>query len=345
MGFLAWNTTQLIKKNNMKKTVLSGIQTTGNLHLGNYLGSINNWKTMQDDYNCFFFLADLHAITVDRPRDIVHATTIDTAATYLACGIDPNKSTIFLQSALPEHSELAWILNCITPIGWLKRMTQFKDKAGKNQDNANVGLFTYPLLMAADILLYEADLVPVGDDQKQHLELTRDVAGAINRKFNSDVLKTPEPLIQGVATRVMSLRDGTKKMSKSDDSDASRIHIMDDADSIRSKIRKAKTDSKAEITYEPDSRPEIANLINIFAALGKSSVNQVVDNYTGIGFAKFKEDLAEIIVNEFSTPRSEYLKLMKDVPYLKTILNQGALGARVKAGKTLAMIKKEFGFV
>lgn len=329
----------------MKKTVLSGIQTTGNLHLGNYLGSINNWRPMQDDYDCFFFLADLHSLTVDRPKDIVNSSIIDTAATYLACGIDPNKSTIFLQSHISQHSELAWVLNCVTPIGWLKRMTQFKDKAGKNQDNANTGLFTYPLLMAADILLYNADFVPVGDDQKQHLELTRDVAGVINRKFNAEILKVPEPLIQGVAARVMSLRDGAKKMSKSDDSDASRIHIMDDADSIRAKIRKSKTDSIAEITYDPDNRPEITNLINIYSALSKKSGEQIVDDYTGVGFAKFKEDLAEIIINEFSSARLEYLKLMHDVPFLKSIMHKGAEVARTRASNTLATVKEQFGFV
>ncbi len=329
----------------MKKIVLSGIQTTGNLHLGNYLGSINNWRSMQDNYNCFFFLADLHAITVARSKKELTQNIIDATATYIACGIDPDKSNIFLQSHISEHSELAWILNCVTPIGWLKRMTQFKDKAGKNQDNANTGLFTYPLLMAADILLYDADLVPVGEDQKQHLELTRDVAGVINRQFKTQVLKLPEPLIQGVVTRVMSLRDGTKKMSKSDASEASRIHIMDDADLIRTKIKKSKTDNIPEITYNLHERPEITNLINIFATLSKTSTTQIVDQYAGIGFAKFKEDLAELVIHEFSTIRTQYLKLIQDVPYLKSVLYKGAQIAKNKASITLARVKEEFGFL
>lgn len=329
----------------MKKIVVSGIQTTGNLHLGNYLGSIKNWLQMQDEYNCFFFLADLHAITVFRPADIVRSSIIDTAATYVACGLDPQKSTIFLQSHIMQHAELAWVLNCITPIGWLKRMTQFKDKAGKNQDNANTGLFTYPLLMAADILLYNANLVPVGEDQKQHLELTRDVAGAVNRLVGFELLTIPEPLIQGVATRVMSLRDGTKKMSKTDESDFSRIHIMEEADSIRQKIRKAKTDSVAEITYEKEVRPEVANLINIFAALSSDNEKHIVNRYEKLGFAKFKEDLAELIIEEFAGPRREYLKLLQDERYLKEILYKGAEVARVHANKTLKSVKDSLGLV
>ncbi len=329
----------------MNKTILSGIQTTGNLHLGNYLGSINNWLKLQDEYNCFFFLADLHAITIDRPKNLVKSSIIDTIATYLACGVNPNKANIFLQSDVPEHSEFAWILNCVTPIGWLKRMTQFKDKVGKNQDQANAGLFTYPLLMAADILLYEADLVPVGEDQKQHLELTRDVAALINRKFDFELLKIPEPLIQGVAARVMSLRDGLKKMSKSDESPASRIHIMDDSDAIVTKIKKAKTDSIEYINYEKDNRPEITNLVNIYAAFSNLTVEQVVVNYEGKGFAEFKHNLAEIIIAKFSKPRKEYLKLKEDIPYLRSVLDKGADRAKEKANNTLTKVRQEFGFL
>ena len=327
----------------MRKTALSGVQTTGNLHLGNYLGSISNWLKMQEDYNCFFFLADLHSLTIEQAPQDLKKSTIESAAMYLASGLDPKKSTIFLQSAIKEHCELAWILNCITPIGWLKRMTQFKDKAGKKQDNANTGLFTYPILMAADILLYNADIVPVGDDQKQHLELTRDIAGAINRRFDEEVLIVPEPLIQGTATRVMSLIDGTKKMSKSDESDASRINMTDDADTIMKKIKKAKTDSIAEITYEPENRPEITNLINIFCALSSSTPEQIVESYQGKSFAQFKNDLAETIIAKLQPINNEYNKIITNQDYIQKVLNDGATQARVPAQKTCAKVMDKLG--
>jgi len=326
----------------MKKTALSGVQTTGNLHLGNYLGSISNWLKMQDEYNCFFFLADLHSLTATQNPEQLRQSTIESAAMYLASGLDPKKSTIFLQSHIKEHCELAWMLNCVTPIGWLKRMTQFKDKAGKKQDNANTGLFTYPILMAADILLYNADVVPVGDDQKQHLELTRDIAGAVNRRFNKEILITPEPLIQGSATRVMSLRDGTKKMSKSDESEASRINLTDDADTIMKKLKKAKTDNIAEITYDSD-RPEITNLINIFYAISSNTPEQIINTYEGQGFAKFKNDLAELIISQLQPIQTEYNKIINDQGYIQQTLNDGAIIAREVAQKTCKKITNEFG--
>ena len=326
----------------MKKTALSGVQTTGNLHLGNYLGSISNWLTMQDEYNCFFFLADLHSLTAIQNPEQLRQSTIESAAMYLASGLDPKKSTIFLQSHIKEHCELAWILNCVTPIGWLKRMTQFKDKAGKKQDNANTGLFTYPILMAADILLYNADVVPVGDDQKQHLELTRDIAGAVNRRFNKEILITPEPLIQGSATRVMSLRDGTKKMSKSDESEASRINLTDDADTITKKLKKAKTDNIAEITYD-SGRPEITNLINIFCAISSNTPEQIVNTYEGQGFAKFKNDLAELIISQLQPIQTEYNKIINDQNYINQTLNDGAAKAREIAQQTCKKVMNEFG--
>jgi tryptophanyl-tRNA synthetase len=269
----------------MKKTILSGVQASGSLHLGNYLGAIKNWVKMQEEYNCFFFLADLHAITVDRTSEELRTSIMQTLAIYLAAGLSPDKVTIFAQSMVKEHSELAWILNCVTPLGWLKRMTQFKDKAGKDQDKACLGLFSYPVLMAADILLYQTDIVPVGEDQKQHLELTRDIAGAINRKFNKEVLKVPEPLIGGSATRIMSLRDGRKKMSKSDISDLSRINLKDDADLIYQKIKKAKTDHLTEISYDKENRPEISNLIDIYANLSETNIETITKNYQNKGFA------------------------------------------------------------
>ncbi|MDG1436479.1 MAG: tryptophan--tRNA ligase [Rickettsiaceae bacterium] len=329
----------------MKKTVVSGIQTSGNLHIGNYLGAVSNWLNMQDEYDCYFFLADLHSLTVPMSADDLKKSTFEATATYLASGLDPDKSTIFLQSDVKEHSELAWMLNCITPIGWLKRMTQFKDKAGKEQDHANAGLFTYPVFMAADILLYSADIVPVGDDQKQHLELTRDIAGAVNRRFNKDVLRVPEPLIQGPATRVMSLRDGKKKMSKSDASDASRINLTDTPDVIIKKLKKSKTDTIAEISYDPVNRPEVSNLIKIFSALSAQKEDSIVDQYEGKGFSIFKKDLSDLVISKINPMNIEYQKIIKDEDYLRNTLKKGADKARVTARKTCDLVANEFGIV
>ena len=329
----------------MTKIAVSGVQSTGKLHLGNYLGSIKNWVHMQKDFECYFFLADLHSITIDQDPAELRQNVLNSAATYLACGLDPNKSALFLQSSVKEHCELAWILNCVTPIGWLKRMTQFKDKAGSKQDNANTGLFTYPVLMAADILLYNADVVPVGDDQKQHLELTRDIAGVINRKFQKEIFKAPEPLMQGIATRVMSLKDGTKKMSKSDPSDASRINMTDSAETILTKIRKSKTDSIEKITYDQEHRPEVANLINIFAALSDSSVEIILTNYQNKGFADFKSDLAELIITHLKPINIEYSRIIKDKEYIHNSLKNGAEKARKTASLTCTNILKQFGLL
>jgi tryptophanyl-tRNA synthetase len=329
----------------MKKTILSGVQATGSLHLGNYLGAIVNWVKMQEEYNCFFFLADLHAITVDRTPEELRNSIMQTLAIYIAAGLSPNKVTIFAQSMVKEHSELAWILNCVTPLGWLKRMTQFKDKAGKYQEKACLGLFSYPVLMAADILLYQADIVPVGEDQKQHLELTRDIVGVINRKFNREVLKVPEPLIGGAATRIMSLKDGYKKMSKSDLADFSRINLKDDADLISQKIKKAKTDHLTEISYDKENRPEISNLIDIYASLSEINTEVIIQNYQNKGFAKFKEDLAEIIITKLQPIHNGYLDLMNNQDYLLSVLHNGADKASIRAAKTIKDVKESFGFV
>lgn len=329
----------------MKKIALSGIQTSGTLHIGNYLGSINNWLQMQGEYKCYFFLADLHSITVDQDPANLFESTLHTAAIYLAAGIDPKKSAIFTQSSVPEHAELAWLLNCMTPLGWLKRMTQFKDKAGKKQDIASTGLFTYPVLMASDILLYNADVVPVGDDQKQHIELTRDIAGAVNRKFDKEVLKMPEPMIIGKATRVMSLRDGTKKMSKSEPSAASRIELTDSPDEILQKFKKAKTDSIAEITYDTEERPEVANLINILSAFTDKKPSDIVAEYESKGFAELKTDIAEAIIERIAPLQVEYQKLMNDKAHLVETLKHGGLEARERASKTYLEVKKCFGFL
>lgn len=328
----------------MKKIALSGCQVTGILHLGNYLGSIINWLKIQDEYNCFFFLADLHSITIDRLPSELNSSILQTTAIYLASGLSPDKTVIFAQSMVKEHAELAWILNCVTPLGWLKRMTQFKDKAGKDQEKACLGLFSYPVLMAADILLYQADIVPVGEDQKQHLELTRDVAAVINRKFDQEILKIPEPLIQSGA-RIMSLKDGRKKMSKSDQSDFSRININDHADQIRQKIRKAKTDHLAEISYDRLARPEISNLIDIYANLSGDSIDSIILRYQYTGFNKFKDDLADIIISTLERINSKYNDLMNNQDYLIKILQNGADKARIPAEKTLVEIKRKFGFV
>lgn len=328
----------------MKRIAVSGIQTSGNLHIGNYLGSIQHWLKMQDDYKCFFFLADLHSLTSSITPHYLKKSTLEILAIYLASGLDPEKSTIFIQSSVQEHAALAWIFNCTVPLGWLNRMTQFKDKA-KNQDKANTGLLTYPLLMAADILLYNANVVPVGADQKQHLELTRDVASAFNRKYKQDIFTLPEPLIQGSARRVMSLRDGSKKMSKSDESDYSRINLLDSPDMIIQKIKKAKTDSIAGFSYDLEKRPEISNLINIYSAFTGDSHKQIIASYQNSGLSKFKLDLAEAIIATLSTMHSEYNKLIKDEAYLLEILAKGQKDSGAIAYKTYNRIKDLVGLL
>jgi tryptophanyl-tRNA synthetase len=268
--------------------VFSGIQPTGKLTLGNYLGAIKNWKKMQNEHDCIFCIVDLHAITLPQNPNELRQTCIDNFAMYIACGIDPNRSIIFIQSAIGYHAELAWIFSCITPMGWLNRMTQFKDKAGKHADKANLGLYAYPVLMAADILLYDALYVPVGDDQTQHLELTRDIAGAFNRQFQVEYFKEPQAIYNQSALRIMSLRDGTKKMSKSDESDFSRINLTDTADLISQKLKKAKSDAVDGIYYDEINRPEVSNLINIFAAVSGLDKEKIIDQYSGAQTSKFK---------------------------------------------------------
>lgn len=328
-----------------KKRVVSGVQATGDLHLGNYLGAIKGWTKMQDENECFFFLADLHAITIDRSAEDLRRSTIEVAAAFFACGLDPEKSTIFLQSHVPAHTELAWILNCMTPMGWLNRMTQFKDKAGKDKESASSGLFTYPVLQAADVLLYNPHLVPVGEDQKQHIELIRDIAGAVNRKFDKELFLLPEPMIHKEVARIKSLRDGTKKMSKSDPSDGSRINLSDDRDTIYKKFQRAKTDSISEIAYSPEDRPEIANLLNIYSELSGKYVLDIVNSYNDIGFAKFKEDLAELACEVIAPITARYNQLVKDPAELLRILYKGSHKANEVASQTISAVKKQFGFL
>lgn len=328
----------------MKQRVLSGMQATGNPHLGNYLGAIKNWVEMQNSYECFFMIADLHAITIERSPAELYRSILESTASYLAAGLDTDKVTIFAQSSVSEHSELAWILNCFTPIGWLKRMTQFKDKVGKSQEQANTGLFTYPVLMTADILLYSADLVPVGEDQKQHIELARDIAGVMNRKFNSEVLHVPEPLINDTAARIMSLRDGTRKMSKSDPSDQSRINLSDDLDTISQKIKKAKTDNYTYISYDKSMRPDVSNLIDIYASLSEKTYDQVVTLYAGRGFSDFKNDLVDIVVAKISPITTKYNAYIRDEAYLLQVLKRGGEKATIAASKTLKKVQKLLGY-
>lgn len=391
-----------------KPRILSGVQPTGNLHLGNYLGAIRNWVGLQDSHECLFMLADLHAITVPQdPADLTRNTR-ETAAAYIACGIDPKRSAIFPQSAVTMHSELAWILNCHTPLGWLNRMTQFKEKTGSVSDdlfmslleafskhehelvkfidaskkrfdisapaedslmalsaklerlkrqidslletsdtvkNAKLGLYAYPVLMAADILGYHATHVPVGADQKQHLELARDIAGAFNRAYGTEFFPLPQPLILGAATRVMSLTDGTKKMSKSDPSDYSRITLTDDADAIANKIKKAQTDSDPALTYDEKNRPSVANLLTIYAALDDATPQQVAEKFSTLKTGQFKAQLAELAVEKLSPITARMRDLMDDHSTLDNLLREGAERARAIATPIFEETKKMVGFL
>jgi tryptophanyl-tRNA synthetase len=306
--------------------IFSGIQPTGNLHLGNYLGAIRNWVALQKDYECIFCIVDLHALTQPQDPGELRSSTREVTAAYIASGIDPERCTIFNQSMVPAHTELAWLLGCLTPLGWLNRMTQFKEKAGRNREMAGLGLYAYPVLMAADILLYKATHVPVGEDQKQHLELARDIAGAFNRRYECDLFLLPEPQIFGTATRVMSLRDGTKKMSKSDASDYSRINMTDDADTIALKIRRAKTDPEPLPATVDDlgRRPEADNLIGIYAALSGLSREEALARFAGHNFSVFKEALSELAVEVLGRIGGEMRRLVSDPGYIDSVLRRGA---------------------
>ena len=327
--------------------IFSGVQPTGNLHLGNYLGAIRNWVRMQPEFDCIFCIVDLHAITVPQVPAELTAHTREVTAAYIAAGIDPARCIIFNQSAVTGHSELSWLLSCLTPIGWLNRMTQFKEKAGKERDNAGLGLFAYPVLMAADILLYKATHVPVGDDQKQHLELSRDIAGAFNRQFDVDYFPLPEPQIQDTAARVMSLRDGSSKMSKSDRSDNSRINMTDGADLIAKKIRRAKTDPEPVPASAEDmaARPEAANLVGIFAALSDRSVASVCDEFGGRPFSEFKPALADLAVAVLGPIGSEMNRLTADPSQIDAILRTGAERAGAIAERHMGEVREIMGLL
>jgi tryptophanyl-tRNA synthetase len=339
-----------------KERVFSGVQPTGNLHLGNYLGAIKRFVELQANYDCLYCVVDMHAITVWQDPAELPVATREVTAAFIACGIDPQKHIVFNQSQVAEHAELAWVFNCVARLGWLNRMTQFKEKAGKDRENASVGLYAYPNLMAADILVYRATHVPVGEDQKQHLELSRDIA----QKFNNDYAKSihahgygdaffplPEPLIQGPATRVMSLRDGSKKMSKSEASDFSRINLTDDADAIAQKIRKAKTDPEPLPSEQKglEKRPEAENLVGIYAALADTTKAQVLGKFGGAQFSTFKSALVDLAVAKLGPIGAEMKRLVGDPAYVDKVLADGSERAQGLAADTMKAVKDIVGFV
>ena len=329
------------------KRIFSGVQPTGDLHLGNYLGAIRNWVRLQDEYDCIFCVVDLHAITVWQEPAELRASTREVTAGLLAAGIDPARSIVFNQSQVAEHAELAWIFNCVARLGWLNRMTQFKEKAGKHRENASAGLYVYPNLMAADILIYKATHVPVGEDQKQHLELARDIAQKFNHDYGVEYFPLIEPLILGAATRVMSLRDGTRKMSKSEPSEYSRINLTDDPDMINQKIRRAKTDPEP-LPDAPDglaNRPEAANLLGIYAAFADRTLGDVVAEFAGSPFSDFKNMLSELAVDRLGPVGEEMRRLMAAPEHIDAVLREGADRARAMAAPHLGEIKEIVGFL
>lgn len=332
----------------MYQRVLSGVRPTGHIHLGNYLGAIRNWvKMAQDSKEQLFCIVDQHALTTIADSKNLSENTRTIAAAYIACGIDPNKSAIFAQSHVPAHTELAWYLNCFAPLGWLNRMTQFKDKAGKNRDGANLGLYAYPVLMAADILVYKATHVPVGEDQKQHVELARDLAGVFNNHANREIFPLPEPIIEKNTARIMSLRDGLNKMSKSDLSDYSRIHLLDDPDTIALKVRKAKTDNDPipGTAKELLNRPEASNLLGIYAALSDQTIEALCIHFEGQTFSSVKNALTEVLTNSLTPIREKMIYLLQNQDELDKTLYKGAEAANVLAEKNLKEVRNTLGLI
>ncbi|MFY0609453.1 MAG: tryptophan--tRNA ligase [Candidatus Atelocyanobacterium thalassa] len=332
----------------LKQRILSGVQPTGNLHLGNYLGAIHNWVSLQQKYENFFCVVDLHAITVPHDPKTLIKDTYSIAALYLACGIDLNDSTIFVQSHVSAHSELVWLLNCITPLNWLERMIQFKEKAIKQGENVSVGLLNYPILMAADILLYNASHVPVGEDQKQHLELTRDIAIRFNSKFatlGNPVFNIPEPLIKTEGARVMSLSDGRSKMSKSDSSDLSRINLLDSPDLIQKKIKRCKTDSLKGLEFDNKERPECNNLLNLYTLLSEKTKQEVFQECHSMGWGQFKPLLIDATVEALKPIQEKYHRIIDDKYYLDSVLKEGKNRAETIANETLTKVKHSLGYL
>ncbi len=326
-----------------KPVLLSGIQPSGHLMLGNYVGALKNWVALQDRYSCLYMLVDMHAITVRQDPVELRKRCLEFLGLYLACGIDPAKSLIFVQSHVPAHAELTWILNCYTYMGELERMTQFKDKSKRHRANVNAGLFTYPVLMAADILLYQTSLVPVGDDQRQHLEITRDIAGRFNHIYG-ETFTIPEAYIPEVGARIMSLQDPAKKMSKSDDNSRNFIALLDPPDLIRSKLRKAVTDCGAGICYSPD-QPAVSNLMSIHSALSGESYASMEARFQGQGYAQFKEELAELVVEALRPVQQKFKEIMTDRGGLQKILERGAEEANRRSRKTMAKVYRRVGFI
>ncbi|MBA4749569.1 MAG: tryptophan--tRNA ligase [Alphaproteobacteria bacterium] len=329
------------------KRIFSGLQPSGVLTLGNYLGALRNWVDLQKTYDCLYCIVDMHAITMPLDPQELRENIYEVAATYMACGLDPAKSTLFIQSHVTAHAELGWMLGCKTPMGWLNRMTQFKDKAGKDKEKASLGLYGYPCLQAADILLYQTHLVPVGEDQKQHIELTRDIAQSVNSAYNTALFTLPDPLIYGVGARIMSLRDGSKKMSKSDPSDFSRINLRDDADLIAQKIRKARTDAEPlpENFDQLEDRPEARNLVTIYASLQGQTPQQVCEAFAGQLFSVFKPALADLVVEKLAPISHRIKELLTDKGELARHLKVGAERANELATPTLQSAQDTFGFV
>lgn len=329
----------------MKKTILSGSTVTGDLTLGNYIGAINNWKKLQEDYDCLYFLADLHALTVEQDPKILRERTYSFFAQYLALGLDPKKNVIFVQSHVPEHTQLMWILTCLTPMGYLNRMTQFKEKSEKNVKNINSGLFTYPVLMAADILLYRADMVPVGEDQRQHLELCRDIVGFWQNRYGEGVFKLPEAYVGKMGARIMSLQDPTKKMSKSDENEKNFVSIIDDPKKIEKKIKGAATDSDTVIKYDVELKPGLSNLMTIYSVLSGLPLAQIEKDFEGKMYGHLKLALADLVIQTLSPVRTRYDDLMKNRDYLDEMMKLGAERARTTATKTLDLVYKASGLL
>ena len=326
-----------------KKIIFSGAQPTGKITLGNYLGAIRNWTKLQDEYECFYSVVDLHAITIPQEAKDLRANTMQLLAQYLACGLDPEKNTVFIQSHVSAHAELMWILSTMTYMGELSRMTQFKDKSQKSEANLNAGLFTYPVLMAADILLYQADLVPVGEDQKQHLELARDLAARFNNRY-SDTFTIPDAYTPKETAKVMSLQDPTKKMSKSDENENAYILLIDDEATIRRKIKRSVTDSIGVVAYN-DEQPGIKNLLNIYSQLADKSIDDIVKMYEGKGYGDFKDDVADVIVEALRPIREKYYELLNDKSYLEDVYAKGAVSAEKQARKVLRKVYKKVGLI
>ncbi len=329
----------------MKKTILSGSTVTGDLTLGNYIGAINNWKKLQDDYDCLYFLADLHALTVFQDPKVLRERTYSFFAQYLALGLDPQKNIIFVQSQVPEHTELSWILTCLTPLGYLNRMTQFKEKSEKHVKNINAGLYTYPILMASDILLYQADMVPVGEDQRQHMELCRDIVGFFENRYGAGTFKMPEAYVGKMGARVMSLQDPEKKMSKSDENEKNFVSIIDEAKSIEKKIKSAATDSGTEVKFDLENKAGLSNLMTIYSVLSGKTTEQIESDYMGKMYGHLKVDLAELVVETLKPVREKYLDLMKNKDYLDQLMKSGADRARPRAQATVRKVYDAVGLV